>query len=765
MKIIKCYIENFGKLSNQEFNFSDGLNTLVEDNGYGKTTLATFIKAMFYGLPSTTKKSLEENERKKYNPWQGGNYGGYLEFQVGEGKYKVERFFGKKDSEDVFNIIDLKTGKKTIKYSKNLGEELFGLDAESYERCTFIPQKEIESGINDKISSKLIGMVQGTASKDSFENAIEIIKGRSTELKKRGNAGKIAEVEAEIAEISEEIDGLKKSLDAVDQLQKSLMEEDLLIASLEEEKQKISKKISKYGKYQEMLANGKLIDQKKQEKIKIEENIKRYEAFMNGRDVSLETVNAISLKNDELTSLKAKEKAILETSANKKRFEELASLFSGKNVTSLEIESVIKKEEKARELKNEIDFLRKSYEEKNCSKNTKYFNILFIPLFCLLTFVGVGIFTIQNLIVSIIMFSLAMLSLVTCILILANNIGANKRKTDNNLNDYIKEKEKLYNQLISEINNFVSSFERVEYASLVSFLYDLLSKNKEFYALSAEMQKNTELLLTLKQSINDVKEDINSFFKLFNVEVGVESNLEVLEKIKLTLISLNQNKEMLKNINKALEDFGSNDEKLKDEDLVNMDISELQNQEKEMQKQIDLHRDKKNELSRKIDSIKNMIIDLDELENHLEEKKGLRNELKNEYSILSLTNKFLTQANDNLTAKYKKPMQESLNKYLKIVLDKEYYEFDLDTDLNVSFEKFGQTRGVDYLSKGYKGVVDLCIRFALVDALFEKEKPFIVLDDPFVNFDKGKIKNSVNLIKNISKEYQLIYFVCHESRV
>ena len=71
MKLIKCYVSSFGKIKDKEFNFDGGLNTVKEDNGWGKTTLTFFIKAMFYGF-SGQKKSINENDRLKYAPWQGG---------------------------------------------------------------------------------------------------------------------------------------------------------------------------------------------------------------------------------------------------------------------------------------------------------------------------------------------------------------------------------------------------------------------------------------------------------------------------------------------------------------------------------------------------------------------------------------------------------------------------------------------------------------------------------------------------------------------
>ena len=50
MKLIACHIENFGKLSDLSVEFSDGINVINESNAWGKSTLAAFLKVMFYGL-------------------------------------------------------------------------------------------------------------------------------------------------------------------------------------------------------------------------------------------------------------------------------------------------------------------------------------------------------------------------------------------------------------------------------------------------------------------------------------------------------------------------------------------------------------------------------------------------------------------------------------------------------------------------------------------------------------------------------------------
>ena len=131
MKLIKCHIENFGKLENFDYDFTDGLNTIKQENGFGKTTFASFIKAMFYGLDAKRNTKVL-TDRKKYEPWQGGSFGGNIEFEIDGKKYKVERFFGKKEADDTFKIYDLSTNLETDDFSNNLGEEIFKLTDNLY---------------------------------------------------------------------------------------------------------------------------------------------------------------------------------------------------------------------------------------------------------------------------------------------------------------------------------------------------------------------------------------------------------------------------------------------------------------------------------------------------------------------------------------------------------------------------------------------------------------------------------------------------------
>lgn len=92
---------------------------------------------MFYGFPRTGARNIVENERKRYDPWQGGKYGGYLEFKIQDTSYRVTRYFGKTGCERYLFFVSLSSRRLSEVYSEKLGEELFRLVQDSFPGSTY----------------------------------------------------------------------------------------------------------------------------------------------------------------------------------------------------------------------------------------------------------------------------------------------------------------------------------------------------------------------------------------------------------------------------------------------------------------------------------------------------------------------------------------------------------------------------------------------------------------------------------------------------
>ncbi len=210
MKLIKCEIQNFGKIRKGTYEFKDGCNSFCERNGWGKSTLAAFIKIMFYGFENERTRSEYENERRRFRPWQGGVYGGKLVFESDGETYEIERVFGSKEKEDKFCVRNLRTNLEETKFLPNVGEALFKIDRESFDRTVFISQSECATSSTDSINAKLGNLVENTNDINNYDSAnqslVDIINKLSPD-RKNGSlnvmAGRIAEIKATLADKQE----------------------------------------------------------------------------------------------------------------------------------------------------------------------------------------------------------------------------------------------------------------------------------------------------------------------------------------------------------------------------------------------------------------------------------------------------------------------------------------------------------------------------------------------------------------------------------
>lgn len=187
MKLISCYIENFGKLSDCYFDFNKDITCINKENGFGKTTLAVFIKSMFYGLEYKRKKDLYD--RTRYLPWNNLNCGGYLIFELNDRVYRIQRTFGKTNKSDTFTLYNENTNTISYDYSENIGEEIWGVDRESFENTVFINIKNNSNLLTEIISNKLNDTID-TKNIDEYQKTYDLLDKKATELyAKRGNKG------------------------------------------------------------------------------------------------------------------------------------------------------------------------------------------------------------------------------------------------------------------------------------------------------------------------------------------------------------------------------------------------------------------------------------------------------------------------------------------------------------------------------------------------------------------------------------------------
>ena len=101
MKINNIQINGFGNLKEKNLNLKNGINIVFGENETGKSTLANFLKAMFYGV-NRNKNGNPFSEYERFKPWGEGDFSGKIDYEINGQNYTAIREFNKNNCK-VFN--------------------------------------------------------------------------------------------------------------------------------------------------------------------------------------------------------------------------------------------------------------------------------------------------------------------------------------------------------------------------------------------------------------------------------------------------------------------------------------------------------------------------------------------------------------------------------------------------------------------------------------------------------------------------------------
>ena len=90
-------------------------------------------------------------------------------------------------------------------------------------------------------------------------------------------------------------------------------------------------------------------------------------------------------------------------------------------------------------------------------------------------------------------------------------------------------------------------------------------------------------------------------------------------------------------------------------------------------------------------------------------------------------------------------------RYRRVAVD------DRTLDIRVRAPERGDWVDVSSLSQGTIDLVYLVARIGLVRLVTGDRRPPLVLDDPFVTFDDARAKRALELLRDVARDFQVIY--------
>lgn len=872
MKMISCHVENFGKLHDYSVDFSDGVNIICEENGWGKSTFAAFVRAMFYGLEGERKRSIAENERKRYKPWQGGVFGGQLVFEIQGQAYRISRIFHDKEVNDEFELRDAKTNLPSKDYSRKIGEELFKINREAFMRTVFIGQSECETSATDDINAKIGNLTDNSNDLNNFDAADKRLKEMINGLNPERVTGSISKRREEINKYERIVRDGQEISESIDTYQEYLHTEEEAYEALREQMQRAGGKQKKVSKLQAAIA-------KKSEWERLKKAVlrKREEAEMHGKKFPGEIPSGEEVKRkiSECSEMeKADERASFYrmTEAEKSEFSALTAVFNGGLPAPSDIDEKIEEAGRLRRISQEYSLGQMSPEEKarlgelevyfedepdsvasivgkwnirNTKKTAlpsnqaalmalknsmaagkpqgmKKFSLLLL-VGLLLAILGIILTIAAAPVIGIIMVVLGVLLLLLGVLVSVRKPASEQEQMSpefENLKRNIDEDAAFIAEADQEIKDYLAAHGKIfdEYA-VSAMLQEITAEAVEYSSLKKKAKKAKES--TQAAEIKSLQQSINAFLLKYGVtstELKYADDLYVLKDKAARYAELKDKKDnfkraesryrairdniyaflegygyepagncflQLNDIREALDDYKRAAEALKDTEAElerfeqETDISMLEKMQAEEQlPTLEELNQTIMQLTEDMEKVHNTILvynkNLEELQEKydeweesrikLEELKTLQAAEQKKYKHILTARIKLGLAKEAMTAKYADPILEGFCKYYEWISGESADRFHIDANTKVTVEELGKQRETDTLSTGYRELIGICLRMALVDAMYREETPVLIMDDPFANLDDKKILAGRDFIKKIAETYQLIYFTCSNSR-
>lgn len=742
MKFIFCHIENFGRLRNFDYRFADGLNTILHENGWGKSTFAAFLCAMLYGLPAARKKNPAENERLKFRPWQGGVYGGTLLFEAGGRNYEISRVFGTKESEDVFELRDVETNLPCFDFSAKTGEELFHLDRSSFLRTVFTGQQDCATSATDDVNALVAALEEQAGDMSEFGAAMKRLTAAANRLSPLRPSGSAARRAGEIARLEQETSQGVQPQGRIRELEESLQ---------------------KAGE-EEARLNGTL--------QKLEEEIERARREEDDRQRDLKTAEADAaargMRDHLLGQVRSRRRDVLSA----------AGVFPGRVPARREVDQYL-------DLCRQMDRLEEQMQNGQLSeqeqKRLTELEDLFpeeMPLqdreplrgkkLSLCFVVAGGILLAAAGAAAGLMYGsrmgagLAAAGAVAAVFAAVAYFGrgpaaAGYRK---DATGYGKDAAGHRKDAAGHTKDVAEDQEDAllrEYTCL----REKEQRLETIHARWSEIRRPVLQFLHETES-RDVPGDEDLYARLIFLRDAADDYEDALKLLR-------EARDQLHSLEKEPGTQGKTGAQTPapfSSDPIRR-IFALQREKEDTLAELAECRRTAAENRRILEELQ---AQQGEQEENLQNLRDLRVQQEADtllYRRITLAAKYLQKAKESMSARYADPIRERFAYYWEMITGLSAVGVYVDADSNVTVEEAGKQREAALLSEGYRDLTGICLRAALADAMYPEgrtERPPLILDDPFVNLDDGKMEGALCFLRELAEKYQILYFTCSHSR-
>lgn len=324
-------------------------------------------------------------------------------------------------------------------------------------------------------------------------------------------------------------------------------------------------------------------------------------------------------------------------------------------------------------------------------------------------------------------------------------------------------------ELMKMVEAFVSPAEKNDLGKHVKALIDQVQRYRKLLLEKARTEDSIERTQErLRQYQND-KENADLTLKKLYEKVKVHSieeydellarkdkyiSLRFLEKELTDALAEIDSKEEKKMI-KEVEENSALLNRIVDSSSANIQI-DLKKYEIEKEKVIDEMKKQQAALDSKMEeeTIGNVKMEL------MSEEKKLSDMISYSNSLLHVR-RFMRELYENVKNDFVPKLRKELKKSIQTITKGKYEDVEVGKDLSVTLmAKDKKIRSIA-MSKGTREQIKFAIMLSFGKIFSRNSEPLpLLLDDPFVNYDDERYRIALDLLRDISKENQIVLFTC-----
>jgi energy-coupling factor transporter ATP-binding protein EcfA2 len=743
MLIERIDIESFGPLKNFHVTTTNSrINVFYGSNESGKSTVAAFIKFMFFGYAGADLQELGKNEKKLYTPWTTNKVAGSIIVHCRDRKYKIEREYSDAARERT-RIIDLSTN-ITLQNTEEPGEFFFKMNEEVFTKTAFLKQ----FGTSEIGGDDLAAMIQNILFTADEDVNTQKTLGRLGEAKNRliGEEGEGASAAGTgiITALAGRTAGLKNSFENSVNDQKELMRMEGMIKDLEE---KMLTNNAKKNELTDELENYRAYNAS-QELQKIEGA--RRQADMLGE--SAEKTVAKYSHGDFIPTMEFSRRLLDASEQVREKKEKLEANKEQRNMSLKKYNECIEKNKSFKIIENAGGTDEVGEEYINLKKSAQALRILktvcLIMLF--LSAGGAAALYFFDIFKNLFMFGFAPLFFGgTLLLIFA---GKNKR---------------------IEIEEFYKQFEFETEGEFAAVLDDYPDTEAQIEILKRDLDEYENIVLDSEKEFDGIYSGARDLLLQWNrtPESDDKSHGDFIKYSKLALDAAEE-------IQKAQSLYGQFKTKL-DAMLEANDERSLRNlaaaarkpnyDEKQIARELEFLsktteslREKENDIGKNIAAISAKLPDPVILKSQIMFLEEKTDELTTKHNALKLAIDTLVYSCNELKNSIAPRLSELAGSLFRTITGEKYEDLIADRSLGLEITDDNLKKRAEHFSAGTRDAAYLCLRMALLELLFDEEMPPLICDEPFQRIDSRRLENMLKVIFEMSRKTQVFIFTCHE---